>query len=89
MLYGAGIGVESIARGTLPMALFGATGYATVIGRLAMPSLLAQAASPVLGALLMQRVGPDATLGALLGVAVSAIVLVTALFLWARAIRNQ
>ena len=44
-LYGAGIGIESIARGTLPLALFGATGYATVIGRLAMPSLLAQAAS--------------------------------------------
>ena len=29
VLYGAGIGIESIARGTLPLALFGAKGYAT------------------------------------------------------------
>ena len=46
VFYGAGIGLESIARGTLPLALFGASGYATLMGRLAMPSLLAQAASP-------------------------------------------
>ena len=84
-LYGAGIGIESIARGTLPLALFGATGYATVIGRLAMPSLLAQAASPVLGALLMQRVGADGALAALLGAAVLDVILVVALLAWMRA----
>jgi MFS family permease len=85
-LYGAGIGIESIARGTLPLALFGATGYATVIGRLAMPSLLAQAASPILGALLMQRVGADGTIATLLGAAVLDILLVAALFIWMRSI---
>ena len=85
-LYGAGIGIESIARGTLPLALFGATGYATVIGRLAMPSLLAQAASPILGALLMQRVGADGTITTLLGAAVLDILLVAALFIWMRSI---
>ena len=84
-LYGAGIGIESIARGTLPLALFGATGYATVIGRLAMPSLLAQAASPVLGALLIQRVGADGALAALLGAAVLDVILVVALLAWMRA----
>ena len=31
-LYGAGIGLELIARGTLPLALFGARGYATLMG---------------------------------------------------------
>jgi hypothetical protein len=46
VFYGAGIGLESIARGTLPLALFGASGYATLMGRLAMPSLFAQAAAP-------------------------------------------
>jgi hypothetical protein len=51
------------------------------MGRLAMPSLLAQAASPVLGALLMQRIGPDGTLIALLGAAVLDVVVVTALFI--------
>ena len=63
--YGAGIGLESIARGTLPLALFGASGYATLMGRLAMPSLLAQAAAPWIGALLLERVGPHGTLGIL------------------------
>ena len=48
--YGAGIGLESIARGTLPLALFGPAGYAALMGRLAMPSLLAQAAAPSVGA---------------------------------------
>jgi predicted MFS family arabinose efflux permease len=67
--YGAGIGLESIARGTLPLALFGASGYATLMGRLAMPSLLAQAAAPWLGALLFARVGPHGTLGVLASVA--------------------
>jgi hypothetical protein len=31
--YGGGIGLESIARGTLPLALFGASGYATLNGQ--------------------------------------------------------
>ena len=84
LAYGAGIGIESIARGTLPLALFGASGYATLMGRLAMPSLLAQAASPVVGALLMQGVGPDGTLSAVLGAAVLDVIVVAALFTWTR-----
>ena len=40
VLYGAGVGVNSIARGTVPLALFGSDGYATLMGRLAMPMLL-------------------------------------------------
>ena len=62
VLYGAGIGLESIARGTLPLALFGAGGYASLMGRLAMPSLIAQAVAPSLAALLMQAAGTDRTL---------------------------
>jgi MFS family permease len=74
--YGAGIGLESIARGTLPLALFGASGYATLMGRLAMPSLLAQAAAPWVGAMLLDRIGAHGTLavvadGAALNVALS------------------
>jgi predicted MFS family arabinose efflux permease len=67
--YGAGIGLESIARGTLPLAIFGSRGYATIMGRLAMPSLLAQAAAPWIGALLLQRLGAIGMLGVLAGVA--------------------
>ena len=68
--YGSGIGLESIARGTLPLALFGASGYATLMGRLAMPSLLAQAAAPWVGAILLERIGAHCTLAVVAGVAV-------------------
>jgi MFS family permease len=75
MFYGAGIGLESIARGTLPLALFGSAGYATLMGRLAMPSLLAQAAAPSLAALLLSRAGASVTLGTVAGIALLNVVL--------------
>ena len=66
------------------------------MGRLAMPSLLAQAASPVVGALLMQGVGPDGTLTAVLGVALldavlmlGLLVLMIGLLLWTRPLRRH
>ena len=70
VLYGGGIGIESIARGTLPLALFGQESYAAIMGRLAMPSLVAQAASPSLGALLIRHFGSGSTLGVLFTIAV-------------------
>ncbi|MER9254103.1 MFS transporter [Mesorhizobium sp. M0598] len=73
--YGAGIGLESIARGTLPLALFGSNGYARLMGRLAMPSLIAQAAAPSAGALLLERFGPHGTLAALSGLALANVIL--------------
>ena len=60
--YGGGIGLESIARGTLPLTLFGPVGYAALMGRLAMPSLIAQAASPWAVAMLLERAGPHSVL---------------------------
>lgn len=69
VLYGAGNGIGSIAKGTLPLALFGPEGYASLMGRLAMPSLLAQALSPSLGAVLIEWSGPGAALGLLAGIA--------------------
>ena len=57
MLYGAGIGLESIARATLPLALFGPADYAPIMGRIARPSLIAQAATPSIGALLIEHLG--------------------------------
>ena len=50
VFYGGGIGIELIARGTLPLVLFGEGRYAAIVGRIAMPSLVAQAAAPSLGA---------------------------------------
>jgi hypothetical protein len=76
VLYGAGGGIRSIARGTVPLALFGRDGYAVLIGRLAMPILIAQSASPSLGALLMGHLGADMTIAVLAGAAVFNILLV-------------
>ena len=59
VLYGAGIGLESIARGSLPLALYGPERYPIIIGRIAMPSLIAQAAAPSIGALMLGAGGPD------------------------------
>ena len=56
-LYGAGIGLESIARGTLPLAVFGPERYPVVMGRIAMPSLIAQAAAPSIGTALIEAGG--------------------------------
>jgi predicted MFS family arabinose efflux permease len=70
VLYGAGSGIRSIAQGTVPLALFGSEGYAVLMGRLAFPKLVAQAAAPSAGALLLDHAGPEATVAALFGIAV-------------------
>jgi hypothetical protein len=62
VLYGAGSGIRSIARGTVPLALFGPSGYAAVMGRLAMPAFVGQAIAPALGGVLIERVGASATM---------------------------
>jgi hypothetical protein len=80
VFYGAGIGIESIARGTLPLAVFGERHYAVIMGRIAMPSLIMQAASPFLGAMLIDRLGVNGVLGAVLAFAFANVLLVIVLF---------
>lgn len=65
LLYGGGYGIMWIARGTLPLSLFGPDRYATLMGRLAFPSLIVQALSPAAGAWLIERCGADVTMGVL------------------------
>ena len=79
VLYGSGSGIRSIARGTVPLAMFGREGYAVLMGRIAMPTLIAQAASPFLGAVMLDRFGTTATLETLVGLALLNIVLAVAL----------
>ena len=50
-IYGAGKGIGSIARGTLPLALFGPSRYPALMGRLAQPILMSMALSPFVGAI--------------------------------------
>lgn len=76
VLYGSGSGVRSIARGTVPLALFGHEGYAVLLGWLAMPVLIATAISPSLGAFLVTQLGANQTLTILIAAAVLNVVLV-------------
>ncbi len=47
ILHGAGNGILTIAKGTLPLALFGPAGYGERLGWLNAPARVAQAAAPV------------------------------------------
>ncbi|KAA2213332.1 MFS transporter [Teichococcus oryzae] len=76
VLYGMGAGIRSIARGTVPLALFGKNNYAVLMGRIAMPTLVAQAASPFLGAWLLAAFGAGPALTVLCAAAVLNILLV-------------
>lgn len=85
LLYGAGSGVRAIARGTVPLALFGQHGYAALMGKLALPVLVAQAASPAIGAVLMRQLGAFGTMGVLCAAAAANIGLSFVLVFAARA----
>lgn len=84
VLYGGGNGLLSIARGALPLAIFGAERYPAVMGAMARPALVAQALAPMVGALAISGFGAGATLIALavLGLPVLAIAVALA---WRRA----
>ncbi len=76
LLHGAGNGLLTIAKGTLPLALFGAQGYGARQGLLAVGQRIAQAAAPFLVAVILERWGGWAALlltGVLSGIALLAL----------------
>jgi MFS family permease len=60
LLHGAGNGMITIAKGTLPLALFGSRGYGLRSGLLSAPARVLQSASPFLFGLLLNRFGVGA-----------------------------
>lgn len=80
VIYGAGNGIYSIARGTVPLALFGAARYPVLVGRLARPGLVAQALAPPAGAFVLTQLGPDALWWVLVALGLANLGLVG--FLW-------
>jgi hypothetical protein len=62
VLHGAGNGILTIAKGTLPLAIFGPSGYGLRQGVLMVPARFGQAGAPFLFALLMERYGVSALL---------------------------
>jgi MFS family permease len=62
MLHGGGNGIMTIARGTLPLALFGPAGYGLRTGILVMPTRILQGGAPLLFQLVLDDAGPYAAL---------------------------
>ncbi len=60
LLHGAGNGMITIAKGTLPLALFGPRGYGLRSGLLSAPARVLQSASPFLFGILLNRFGVEA-----------------------------
>jgi MFS family permease len=58
LLHGGGNGLLTIARGTLPLALFGAQGYGLRVGLLAAPGRILQGGAPLLFSLVLDHDGP-------------------------------
>jgi predicted MFS family arabinose efflux permease len=70
VLHGAGNGILTIAKGTLPLVIFGPWGYGERQGVLMVPARIAQASAPWLFGLCLDRFGARALwLSGLLGVA--------------------
>jgi predicted MFS family arabinose efflux permease len=57
VLHGAGSGILTIARGTVPLAMFGPENYGYRLGLLGAPSRVAMAAAPLLFGLLIEHYG--------------------------------
>lgn len=57
VLHGAGNGLLTIAKGSLPLALFGPAGYGLRNGLLSVPARVAQAGAPLAFGLLLDRTG--------------------------------
>jgi len=70
ILYGGGNGLRSIARGTVPLAMFGREGYAVLMGWIALPVLVAQAISPTIGDLMIEALGTTGTIAVLTALSV-------------------
>ncbi|WP_414864826.1 MFS transporter [Pseudomonas sp. IT-P12] len=76
VLYGAGNGLRAIVRGLLPLSLMPPTQYVLLMGRMARPSLIGQALTPLVGGYLLQTWGASGVLAGLCSLAGLNVVLV-------------
>jgi hypothetical protein len=65
LILGFASGLKSIVQGTLPLALFGASNYATRLGKMAAVRLVFAAVAPFVLAYLLELLGPSAALAVL------------------------
>jgi MFS family permease len=62
LMFGGANGLVTITRGAVPLALFGASGYGRLMGRLAGPFLLVQSAAPLVMAYVIEHTSDPAAL---------------------------
>jgi len=55
VMFGIANGLSTIARGAVPLALFGAAGYGRIMGRIARPALIVTSAAPLVIAFVAER----------------------------------
>ncbi len=89
VLYGCGNGLRSIVRATLPLVLVSPSAYPVLMGKLARPSLIGQAATPLAGGYLYEKLGANACLWILGGLAVFNVLLVAMVFQRTRQLRGS
>ncbi len=80
LLFGAGNGLLTIVRGTLPLVLFDPRAYGGTVGRLITPSFYASALAPLAYAVIIEQAGEGAAL--LLSAALALVALGSAAVLW-------
>jgi MFS family permease len=74
LMFGGANGLVTITRGAVPLALFGASGYGRLMGRLAGPFLLVQSAAPLILAFVIERTSDPAALAVVAGFALIALI---------------
>jgi len=74
VMFGMTNGLITIARGTVPLSLFGASGYGRLVGRIGGPFLVVQAVAPVALAYVVERASDVAGLALVAAFAVVSLV---------------
>jgi MFS family permease len=74
VVYGLGMGILTIVRGTVPQELFGREHYGAISGAMAVPALVSKAAAPLLAAAILGAAnGPFLMIGTLLACGVASL----------------
>ena len=89
LLMGASQGVITIVRGALPLALFGSERYGTLLGMLATPILIVNAASPTLFAMIIDHYGWQSAQWTLAAIALIACVAMEMMSRWYERARTR
>jgi MFS family permease len=74
VMFGMANGLLTIARGTVPLALFGASGYGRLVGRIGGPFLVVQALAPVVVTTIAERASDASALTLVAGFAAAALI---------------